>query len=374
MKNKFALFLLVAIVLNISVSCSGKPVAIQAVVLRFACADWPEQISVLDCENALNDLRQEWNLWQSRPGSPANQEVPSYRLEICLANQEPQLLALTHDLRLFNEGLNTEYLPPPRTKQLILSSVQQLHSLRYGELLHWKEASQLLPRYSTFTLMDLETGLTWNAQRRAGSFHADIQPLTNQDTLQLKTIYGGSWSWNRRAVVVLAGNRRIAASINGMPHGAGALKNGFPGHHCLHFWESTTHTKSRPDPAHQVMVHKAAGRLHTYLAELDASDLQLAVLEMAGQGDTAIVRLGILNPPDGTNPSQLAAQIQNINIRDSQQGEVEDGRYTGRYDVSVYFHGDNSEYRKSITLTSRYQADLGRWLVEPDFLAQLLTR
>lgn len=375
MRNKFTLFFLITIVLSSLVSCSGdKPIEIQAAELRFACADWPEQVNLIDSVTALADLKQEWRLWQSVCGTPANQEAPSYRLEIRFANETPQLFFLTHDLRLFNESLNTEYLAPPKTMQRLRTAAAQLDSMRFGELLTWKEASRLLPRYSSFTLMDLETGLLWKTQRRAGSLHADVQPLTKQDTLQLKTVYGGAWSWDRRAVVVLAGDRRIAASINGMPHGAGALRNGFPGHHCLHFWESTTHTQSKPDPAHQVMVHKAAGKLHTYLAELHPTDLQLAMLEMAGQGEAEVIRLGLLNPSDGTDPSQLAKQIKNIKIWDSQEKEHEAERFVGGYNVSIYFHGDAKEHRKTITLTSRYLDSWGRWLVEPDFLAQLVAR
>ena len=52
----------------------------------------------------------------------------------------------------------------------------------------------------------------------------------------MKEIYG-EWSWERRAIIVVVGGRRIAASMAGMPHGAGLIKdNDFPGHFCVHFW------------------------------------------------------------------------------------------------------------------------------------------
>lgn len=343
---------------------------IEAVELHFARDDWPEQVSISD----LNGLQQEWGRWQSYPGSPANQEGPSYRLEVKLLDQQKKgkVFLVTHDLRLFNEELNTEYVPPTGTRQLLHSAVEQLKELRYGQLISWQEADRLLPRYSTFQLMDLETGITWRTQRRAGSRHADIQPLTKEDTQRLKTAYGGSWSWDRRAVVVLAGDKRLAASINGMPHGAGALQNGFPGHHCLHFWQSTTHTKNKPDAAHQVMVHKAAGMLHEYLAQLEPAELQVTMLEMAGQGETAILRLGIRNPSTGTDPVPPVKQIKNIKIWD--QRLVEEGAdcCIAEYKVSVYFHGDAKEYRKKVTVTSRYDSQLERWLLEPDFISQLV--
>jgi hypothetical protein len=275
-------------------------------------------------------------------------------------------------LRLFNESLDTEYLLPLEAQRQLSLSVEQLNSLRFGELLSWQEADRLLPRYSNLSLMDLETGLTWKAQRRAGSLHADIQPLTKQDTEQLRAVYSGTWSWDRRAVIVLVGDRRIAASINGMPHGAGALNNGFPGHHCLHFWQSTTHTSNKPDPAHAVMVHRAAGKLHSYLRQLPPADLELAMLEMAGQGEIGIIRLGIPHQPKGNDQAQLVSKIKNIKAWGSQQMEVSDHKHATEYKISVYFRGDNREHKKSITVTSRYHAQLDRWLVDADFITQLI--
>jgi len=341
--------------------------------MQFNNKNWPETVEIVSATE-LQELRREMPRWQSQNSTPPNGEVMSYQLEIVWANQTVQTLYLTHDLRLFSASLTTEYLPPPRTSQLIGGLVQELKNGRFGQLLPWSEASRLLPRYGICTLVDLETGISWRAQRRAGSRHADIQPLTKADTARLKAAYGGSWSWDRRAVVVLVEDKQIAASINGMPHGAGALDNGFPGHHCLHFAGSTTHSKTRPDPAHQIMVHKAAGNLHQYLASLKPDELQVAMLAMAGQGDAAIVKLGILNPADDSDPSRLVRSISNIKIWHSQLGEVQAGSLTGTYNLSIYFRNDPREYRRTITITSRYVGHLGRWLVEPDFLEQLVCR
>ncbi|WP_254660772.1 hypothetical protein [Bacillus sp. FJAT-27225] len=133
-------------------------------------------------------------------------------------------------------------------------------------LLPWEEVRQLFPRYSKFTVVDVETGLAFRVQRRAGSRHADVQPLTTEDTKIMKKIYGGKWSWKRRAIYALHGKKKIAASMNGMPHGAGALQNNFRGHFCIHFYKSSTHSKREMDLSHKLMVYKAAGRLEKLLA------------------------------------------------------------------------------------------------------------
>ncbi len=126
-----------------------------------------------------------------------------------------------------------------------------------AELLNWSEASLVFTRYAT--VIDCKTGISFQVQRRGGSKHADAEPLTAADAAAMKKAYGGTWSWDRRAVVVVVGSRRIAASINGMPHGGQAVSgNGFDGHFCVHFLNSKTHGGNSVDAAHQRMVQAAS--------------------------------------------------------------------------------------------------------------------
>ena len=104
-----------------------------------------------------------------------------------------------------------------------------LQAKYFGELLPWEKVNEFIPRYSTFSVTDIDTGLSFKAQRRAGNHHADVQPLTKKDTEIMKRIYEGKWSWKRRAILVRHKNQVIAASLHGMPHGGDALVNGFPG-------------------------------------------------------------------------------------------------------------------------------------------------
>src|SRR5919205_948836 len=71
------------------------------------------------------------------------------------------------------------------------------------EMLPWEEVNTLLPKYTKFTVMDVVTGEQFRVQRRAGSHHADVQPLTAKDTKIMKHIYGGKWSWKRRAIIII---------------------------------------------------------------------------------------------------------------------------------------------------------------------------
>ncbi|MCR8848767.1 hypothetical protein NQ095_10145 [Rossellomorea sp. SC111] len=148
------------------------------------------------------------------------------------------------------------------------------------EILPWEQVKGIIPNHSYFTIIDVDTGLSFNVQRRAGSKHADVQPVTEKDTKIMKTIYGGKWSWDRRAILVMVHDQLISASMNGMPHGAGALQNNFPGHFCVHFYGSTTHKTPTPDLAHKVMILKAGGELDRFLYHIDPNEL-INVLEIA---------------------------------------------------------------------------------------------
>ncbi len=141
------------------------------------------------------------------------------------------------------------------------TQLQPVQGSRIGELISWSKASQIFALYDRAMITDVNSGLSFWVQRRGGSKHADCQPLTAADTAIMKKIYGGQWSWERKAIVVTVDGRHLAASMNGMPHAAGAIKNNnFDGHFCIHFLDSRTHGTNQLDTAHQSMVRKAAGK------------------------------------------------------------------------------------------------------------------
>lgn len=134
----------------------------------------------------------------------------------------------------------------------------------------------------TATVYDIETGLSFTVKRTYGTNHADSEPLTAEDTAIMKRIYGGTWSWSRKSVIITVDGYKFAASIIGMPHagleryaankyvssrsggfGYGvnldAVKgNNMDGHFCMHFYNSRTHGTNTVDSTHQEMLKKAA--------------------------------------------------------------------------------------------------------------------
>ncbi|MNI13289.1 hypothetical protein D3C73_665060 [compost metagenome] len=188
---------------------------------------------------------------------------------------------------LWNEAeLTRLVLTRKATKQLQVHA-KSLRTSHYGSMLPWSEVSKLLPKKSTFSIVDMEKGLVFRAQRRAGSRHADVQPLTKEDTKTMKQIFDNRWSWDRRAIViVMDNNTRIAASMNGMPHGGdGIPDNGFSGHFCVHFLDSSTHRSVHPDLFHQLMVYTAAGKRENFLHSLSPNKLSETFIGALSQRD-----------------------------------------------------------------------------------------
>lgn len=179
------------------------------------------------------------------------------------------------------------------------------------KMTQWEEVNEILPRYSKFTVVDLETGLKFRVQRRAGSNHADVQPLTSKDTAIMKEIYNGKWSWKRRAIIIVSDDGKIAASMHGMPHGGGALKNNFPGHFCIHFYGSTTHRTNFMDLSHKLMILKSAGNLEKYIQQTDPYDLVNSYIAGIKQQDPKIVSLISLQELDW---DKILPSIENIRI------------------------------------------------------------
>ncbi|MEK3885574.1 hypothetical protein [Paenibacillus sp. PL2-23] len=210
-------------------------------------------------------------------------------LTITSKSEEQTMYRVDPDGNLHQED-GKELVLKPEARLKLLAASQELRSRHYGELLSWEEASHIIPRKAKLKVIDLESGLVFNAQRRAGSSHADVQPLTKSDTEIMKQIYNGEWSWHRRAIIVEANGRKLAASMHGMPHGGdGIPDNGFSGHFCIHFQGSATHGKGNIDLGHQFMVAKAAGTLDAFKRRMDPYDMINAFFLANEYGDSQLM-------------------------------------------------------------------------------------
>lgn len=236
------------------------------------------------------------------------------------------------------------------------------------ELLPWTEADKIVPRYSKFTILDIESKKIFHVQRRAGSQHADVQPLTPEDTKILKEIYHGKWSWKRRAIIVLANDQWIAASMHGMPHGAGALNNNFPGHFCVHFLGSTTHKSDKMDISHMLMVYKAAGALPDYLDHLDAKEVVVSFVAGIKEQDSFILKQMATEKLEW---KKELASLENIRLMDLKEITSYDAGTIKEYSVEWQIYLENRKpfkETKKIMLIRNSELEPWKVVVYPNYL------
>lgn len=243
------------------------------------------------------------------------------------------------------------------------------------EVLPWKKVNNIIPKQTTFTIIDVETGLAFRVQRRAGKEHADVQPLTKEDTRIMKGIYQNQWSWKRRAIIVLINDQMIAASMHGMPHGAGALQNGFPGHFCVHFLGSITHRLKNEDLSHKLMILKAAGRLDDYVSTVDPYELIRIFSIAINQEDSNILALTL---SDSEHPDRFHTLMQDrisLVIRDFSKQENTNGLIMIEVPVQVdiYKKGKGRE-KRMIHFMIRRDGLTNRWFIDQDSLCEELRR
>ena len=155
-----------------------------------------------------------------------------------------------------------------------------------GEILDWFiEGQYVLPIDKKVKVTDLYTGKSFYMIRTIGANHADCETASYNDTLIMKQIFGGYWSWRKRPFILEVDDREFAVSIAGMPHagldsspylanvsnrsddwGYGPnydkIKgNGMDGHFDMYFLNSRTHNTNSIDGTHQKNV-LISGGLH----------------------------------------------------------------------------------------------------------------
>ena len=240
----------------------------------------------------------------------------------------------------------------------------------YGEFLSWEEVDRIFPKYSNATVVDIDTRLQFRVQRRAGTYHADVQPLTVEDTSVMKMLYNGNWSWKRKAIIVQLDNgRRIAASMNGMPHGSGAIRgNNFNGHFCIHFRDSKTHGTQERNLDHQIMIWKAANKLEEQLLSLSPEEVIIVFFTAIDQGEIGIAQKTIDN--NSKYATTLLKGIEDIksihlsNITNKDQN-------TFSLDISVSYGDLSRECRTKLQIILINRMNQG-WKIDPQSMLPLL--
>jgi len=123
--------------------------------------------------------------------------------------------------------------------------------------------ASLVNRGRYYHIYDIRSGQLIRVKYTTGTNHMDIEPATAEDTAKLKRASGG-WTWERRAVILIAEGKFIAASINCMPHGGEDTISGndMDGVICLHMSNSRTHGSDNVDDDHKAAINAAYNWAH----------------------------------------------------------------------------------------------------------------
>ena len=140
-----------------------------------------------------------------------------------------------------------------------VASGTQVVSAGGVELLSWTYVQTIMSTGVSIQITDVRTGITYWIRSFSHGRHADVEPVTAEDTAEMLRAFGGRWTWTPRPVWVHIDGRTVAASINGMPHAGSTISgNNMNGHVCLHFYGSRTHNGSRNhERDHQNAVQEA---------------------------------------------------------------------------------------------------------------------
>lgn len=130
-----------------------------------------------------------------------------------------------------------------------------------GELVSWEQVQAMLELNASYTITDYNTGETFSMVYVGGEHHAEMECADAFNAGIFREVFGGEYNYSKRPVVISIGDRSIAASLYGWPHGEDHYGgNEMDGHTCLFFDGSLSHVGGLPDAEHTEMIYQAAGR------------------------------------------------------------------------------------------------------------------
>jgi LysM repeat protein len=115
---------------------------------------------------------------------------------------------------------------------------------KVGKLVDWfLDGKYLIKRNDVFIVTDVATGLQIRFKMMGGANHADVEPLTSDETAKMKKLFP-AWTWTPRPVVIFHKGINFAASLSGMPHSFDTISNNVDGHFDLYLYNSKNHGES----------------------------------------------------------------------------------------------------------------------------------
>lgn len=106
------------------------------------------------------------------------------------------------------------------------------------KLMHWyNEVKPILKGKSSIYVYDPETKIGFTLHLYSLGRHADVEPMTADDTAKMMEAFGGVATWTPKFVyVLLPDGQWTVATMHNVAHGGQSIKdNNFDGQNCVHF-------------------------------------------------------------------------------------------------------------------------------------------
>lgn len=127
------------------------------------------------------------------------------------------------------------------------------------QLLHWfKDVKPTLRNGQRLEAYDPATGISWTLRIMSCGRHADVEPLTAEDTAAMFQAFGGKEDWGPKVVYVkLPDGRWSIAATHNVAHGGQTIgDNNFNGQNCVHFLRDMDEC-AKNDPSYGVKNQQA---------------------------------------------------------------------------------------------------------------------
>lgn len=118
---------------------------------------------------------------------PASGVIGLPDVAVSLVNgQKESIYRLEPTGMLWDPAAQQRLVPDAATAHKLVAYANQLRSNHYGAMIEWSDVRKLVPLKQIFTITDMGTGMSFRVQRRAGSDHADVQPISKADSHMMK--------------------------------------------------------------------------------------------------------------------------------------------------------------------------------------------
>jgi len=282
------------------------------------------------------------------------------------SRREAREYVFTNPQVIFDVKKGQAYKTSKELNRILQTALDELrHRSPFGELLDWEDVAQRLKIGDEAQVRDLDSGKSFSMRRTGGNNHAEIEPIDERDSVTIKMLYGGQWSWKRRAVVVELNGLKIAGSLVGMPQGHDNIGNNGCNGSLGIFFPGRAVERSN-NLSNLVMIWKAAGKTLEKLQGMSPEKTLLVLFTFLDQSDREGVKQMIYSA-NSVQPVNIT-NVVGITIKRLQK----QSNFVYIVTASVNLASGPYNYPRTVKVRFIKDENTGVYLAYPDFLGVLL--